>query len=305
MGYRTNLIAKSLQRNRFRIGFIINERVKGFNDRVFDGAKYAEKELADFNVEGRFKMVPQIDVGNNIKAAIYEMVDEGIDGIVFVPTMKGEYDEIISELSNKGIAVGTVIRQYSHPGIAFSVYPDRESAGAIAADLFHMSGIAPGAEVLIMIDYSATFDDNKCVKGFNTSNRRYGFKTDVIQHYDDAEIAHRLVCKFLDESPSISGIYCTTGITAAICKAINIRQRGDIKVIGTEITEETRACFEAGGLIAALFQDPFQQGRSAFKAMYDYLESAKSDHIPDIQINPEIVVPSNLQYYEQFIKQSI
>lgn len=301
MGYQTNLIAKSLQREKLRIGFIVNERVHGFNDRVIDGARYAEKELVDFNVEGRFKLLPRIDLRNSIKAEINNMVDEGIDGVVFVPNAKGEYDDFVSELTQKGIAVGTVILKYSHPDVVFSVYPDGNRAGHIAADLFYISGVPSGSEVLIMLGFSTFDSHNKCVQGFNEANVQYGYRTEVIQHYDDAETAYRLVCKYLEETPTVKGIYCSTGTTAAICNAVRDMKRKDIKVIGTEITDETRACFEDGGLIATLFQDPFQQGRKAFKAMYEYLESMKSKRIPDIQINPEIVVPGNLPYYEQFV----
>ena len=302
MGYRTNLIAKSLQRDRFRIGFIVNERVHGFNDRVMDGAKHAEKELVDFNVEGRFKFLPLIDLRNSVKAEINRMVDEGIDGVIFVPNVKGEFDGLISELTRKGIAVGSVIHKCSHPDVVFSVYPDQRRAGRIAADLFNISGVAPGSDVLIMVGYLTSSRHNKCFEGFEEASVRYGYKSEVIQHYDDAKTAYRLVCKYLKETPTVKGIYCSTGTTSSICQAVRDMQRKDIKVIGTEVTDETRACFEDGGLIAALFQDPFQQGRKAFKAMYEYLESMKTKSIPDIQINPEIVVPANLSYYEQFIK---
>ena len=301
MGYRTNLIAKSLQREKLRIGFIVNERLQGFNDRVLDGAKYADQTLADFNVEGRFRLLPRTDLCNSIKAEMSRMADEGIDGIVFVPNTKGKYDEIIAEMAQRGIAVGTVVRRYAHPDVAFSVYPDRRRAGGIAADLFHISGIADGSGILITIDFTTDNGRNECVEGFDAANARYGYQTEVIQHFDDPEIAYRMVCNYLEETPAIRGIYCTTGTTASICKAVRDMHRKDIRVVGTEVTEETRACFGDDVLIAALFQDPFQQGRNAFKAMYEYLESMKNNRIPDIQINPEIVVPGNLEYYEQFI----
>ena len=301
MGYRTNLIAKSLVREKLRIGFIVNERVHGFNDRVIDGARFAAKELVDFNVEGQFKLLPCIDLRKSIETEIGRMVDEGIDGVVFVPSSGGEYDSFISRLAQSGIAVGTVILHYSHPEVAFSVYPDGKRAGHIASDLLNIAGVDSGAEVLITLGSSTFVSHNECVMGFNEAGARFGYRAKVIQHYDDAETAYRLVYKYLEESPSIKGIYCSTGTTAPICHAVRDLGRNDIKVIGTEITSETRSCFEDGNLIASLFQDPFQQGRKAFKAMYEYLESMKSKHISDIQINPEIVVPGNLSYYEQFL----
>ena len=42
-------------------------------------------------------------------------------------------------------------------------------------------------------------------------------------------------------------------------------------------------------------------GKACEIARNEYLESRKHDSIPDILINPEIVVPGNLHYYEQFI----
>ena len=300
MGYRTNLIAKSLQREKLRIGFIVNERIQGFNDRVLDGAKCADRELVDFNIEGRFAMLPKTTLSNSIRAEISRMADEGVDGIVFLPSTEGNFDEIIAEIAQKDIAVGTVVRKYLHPNVAFSVYPDRKRAGSIAADLFHISGMTPGSEILITIDYSVGVHTD-CIEGFNASNALYGFRTEIIRHFDDPDIAYSLVSRYLNENPHLKGIYCTTGMTESICGAIRDMHRSDIRVVGTEITKETGKCYKDGGLMAALFQDPFQQGRNAFRTMYEYLESRKHDSIPDILINPEIVVPGNLHYYEQFI----
>ncbi len=300
MGYRTNRLAKSLTRGKIKIGVIINNRFPEFHGQVAEGARRAAEELADFNVEGEFVLLPRIDLYNRVVCEARRMADEGFNGIIIVPSGHHQYDAIIEELKERNVAVGSVIVEGNHPDMVFSVYPNSLRAGMLAADLFNIAGMKRGDEILITIGFEHLAIHQRCVEGFKNQNNRYGFKIgSVIHHYDEPEVAYQLIKQCLIEMPTIKGIYCGTAVTAPICKAIADLGRNDIRIVGTEITQDLLPYLENGMAIATLFQDPIQQGKKAFKAMYEYLENGVVRKGPDIEINPKIVLPANYDFYSQ------
>lgn len=300
MGYRTNRLAKSLTRGKIRIGVIINNRFPEFHGQVAEGARRAAEELADFNVEGEFVLLPRVDLYNRVVREARRMADEGFNGIIIVPSGHHQYDPIIDELKERNVAVGSVIVEGNNPNMVFSVYPNSLRAGMLAADLFNIAGMKRDDEILITIGFEHLAIHQRCIEGFRSQNERYGFKiSSVIHHYDEPEVAYQLIKQCLIEMPTIKGVYCGTAVTAPICKAIADLGRDDIRVVGTEITQELLPYLENGMAIATLFQDPIQQGKKAFKAMYEYLENGVVRKGPDIEINPKIVLPGNYDFYSQ------
>lgn len=304
MGYRTNRIAKSLTRDTMRIAVVVIDRMASFHPVILEGARRAAEELADFNVEGEYVLLSRENLRHNTIAELNRLADEGVKGIIFTPNPHYQFDEIIAELTRRGVAVGTVISPSENPDITVSVSPDGIRAGRLAADLFHVNGLQWGDEVLVALGFNSLAIHKNCARGFHEQNSRYGFHiVGEFQHYDDPNMAYQLTRHYLTEMPGIKGIYCATGVTAPVCRAIcHMGREKDVRVIGTEISEDTARYMDSGVLIATLFQDPFQQGRKAFRAMYDYLESG-GDARQDLRINPKLVLPGNLDYYWQFLRE--
>ncbi|MBQ8506669.1 MAG: LacI family DNA-binding transcriptional regulator [Clostridia bacterium] len=304
LGYRTNRIAKSLTRDTLRIAVVVIDRMASFHPVILDGARRAAEELADFNVEGEYVLLPRENLRGNTIAELTRLADAGVDGIIFTPNPHYGFEEIIAELTRRGVAVGTVISSSDNPDIMVSVSPDGVRAGRLAADLFHTCGISAGDEVLVALGFNNLSVHKNCAAGFREQNERYGFHiVDEIQHYDDPDMAYQLARRYLIEMPGIRGIYCATGVTGPVCRAVCDLGRQDcVRVIGTELSDETAKYMDEGVLVAAIFQDPFRQGRKAFRAMYDYLESGDESR-RSLCINPKLVLPGNLDYYWQFLRE--
>jgi len=306
MGYRTNRLAKSLTRGKIKIGVIINNRFPEFHVQVVEGAKRAAEELADFNVEGEYLLLSRADLHNSVIREARRMADEGCDGIIFVPGDHHSYNDIVEELTDRNIAVGTVIVQSDDPKVVFSVYPNSVRAGMLAADLFNINGMKSGDEFMIAIGFEYLDVHQGCIDGFRARAERYGYRiSSIIRHYDEPEVAYRLVRQSLIEIPAIRGIYCGTALSAPVCRAVEELGRKDIRVVGTEITRDLLPYMEKGMAIATLFQDPFQQGKKAFKAMYEYIENGAVKDGRRIEINPKIVLPSNYDFYNKFYERSV
>lgn len=300
MGYRTNRLAKSLTRGKIKIGVIINNRFPEFHSQVAEGAKRAAEELADFNVEGEFVLLPRVDLHNNVIREARRMADGGFDGIIIVPSGHYQYEGIIEELKQRNIAVGTVIVESNNPDVVFSVYPNSMRAGMLAADLFNVGGMRRGDEILIAIGFEFLAIHKRCVEGFERQNEHYGFHINsVIHHYDEPEVAYQLIKQSIIEMPTIKGIYCGTAVTVPVCKAVSDLGRDDIRIVGTEITQDLLPYMEKGMVIATLFQDPIQQGKKAFKAMYEYIENGMVKNGSEIEINPKVVLPANYDFYSK------
>ena len=301
MGYRTNRLAKSLTRGKIKIGVIINNRFPEFHMQVAEGAKRAAEELADFNVQGEYVLLPRADLRNSVNREARRMADEGFDGIIFVPSGHYPHDDMVDELINRNIAVGTVIVQSNNPKVVFSVYPNSMRAGMLAADLFNINGMKAGDEFMVAIGFEHLDIHQDCINGFKSRAEHYGYRiSSVVRHYDEPEVAYQLVKQSLIEMPTIKGIYSGTALTVPICRAVEELGLKDIRVVGTEITKDLLPYMENGTAIATLFQDPFQQGKKAFKAMYEYLENGAVKGGREIEINPKIVLPSNYDFYNKF-----
>lgn len=301
MGYRTNRLAKSLTRGKIKIGVIINNRFPEFHVQVAEGAKRAAEELVDFNVEGEYVLLPRADLRNSVIREARRMADEGFNGIIFVPSGHHPHNDIVDELVARNVAVGTVITQSDNSNVAFSVYPNSTRAGMLAADLFNISGMQRGDEFLIAVGFEHLDNHQGCICGFEKRGERYGYTvSSVVRHYDEPEVAYQLVKQSLIEMPTIKGIYCGTAVAAPICRAVEELGLKDIRIVATEITRDLLPYMESGMVIATLFQDPFQQGKKAFKAMYEYIENGTVKSGRKIEINPKIVLPSNYDFYNKF-----
>ena len=301
LGYKANSIAKSLTRKTIKIGCIMNDLLPEYSDDIIRGAKAACKDLTDYNVVGEYRLVSRNNIRQNIVDNLEAYIEEGVNGVLFSPFGQYGFEDIINKLKENDIAVGTWASGYENANLLFSVRSDGERAGKIAADLFHISGLKKGDEIAILVGQRDLIPHKCCIDGFTEENKRYGFvNVKVMEHQDDPRIAYFLTEQFLRETPSVKGIYSSTAVSASVCEAVeHVGMSGKIKVICTELVQELVPYIEKGLVTATLFQDPYRQGKIAFKKMYEYI-TERTDVPRDLYINPEIVVQGNLDYYLAF-----
>jgi LacI family transcriptional regulator len=69
-----------------------------------------------------------------------------------------------------------------------------------------------------------------------------------------------------------------------------------IKIVASDLFPELNEYLRQGVIHAAIFQQPFQQGRLAFRKMYEYIGEAKRfEEI--ILLKPQIVLDTNLELF--------
>ena len=220
MGYRTNRIAKSLTRDTMRIAVVVIDRMASFHPVILEGARRAAEELADFNVEGEYVLLSRENLRHNTIAELNRLADEGVKGIIFTPNPHYQFDEIIAELTRRGVAVGTVISPSENPDITVSVSPDGIRAGRLAADLFHVNGLQWGDEVLVQVAYCgicATDYDN--FRGETSFAKNGDLKYPLRFGHEWSGVVREVGCDVKDFAPGDkvigSGPIGMGGVTAA------------------------------------------------------------------------------------------
>ncbi len=102
----------------------------------------------------------------------------------------------------------------------------------------------------------------------------------------------------LEETPDLAGIFPINN--ARTCDAIKLlREQGrkDIRIVGFDISRETKEGVLDGFCDALLFQDPFQQGYLSVTAMVKYLTQGILPPAEECSITPRIIMKYNIETY--------
>lgn len=295
MGYKPNKVAMSLARKALRFGIIINSRIPEYHNELIKGIKAAQFELADFNVNSDVYVFglenSRMDALNKMK----EIGDTELDGIITCPG-SGDYNQIIETLHFKKIPVVTFVEDIPDSKRLFTVRSNGRQAGKMAAELLWW--FLKEKNVAIFTAYKDKGIHVEKINGFMEQVKKTPLNVVAIyEHHDDPTIAYHTTDKLLREYPEIDGIYISTANSAMICKKIiELGLGGKIKVVASDIFPELNDYIIKGVVHATIFQDPFNQGRMAFKYLYEHIAEGKQFN-SEILINPQIVVESNLEAY--------
>lgn len=297
MGFKANKAAVSLARKSIKIGFIMAESIYEYNNEVLLGAKKACEELSDFNVFGDFQIVSDLNSRSEVINGMRKMAESGYEGIIVIPTPDiRDYDQVIDELENKGTSVVTVISDIPNSKRLFSVRNNGRVSGKMAAELLWM--LVQDKPVAIFTGYKDHGVHKENIDGFNEQQKEKPLNVVVTyDNQDDPDIAYHATDKLLREYPDVGGLYIGSANSVKVCqRIIELGLVGKIKVIASDIFPELNDYLGKGVVHATIFQDPFNQGRLAFKYLYEHIAEGKN-FSSDILLKPQIVLSSNLELF--------
>ena len=297
MGFRPNKAAMSLARKPIKIGVIYTSNHPEFHDEIIRGAKTAQKELADFNVEGEFHVFSLPNSRLEVLKKMKEMGDSGINGIIVSPTddLRG-FNDIIDELKYKGIPVATIVSDVPEGNRAFSVRINGRVAGKMAAEVLWW--LTKGGTVAIFTGMKDRGVHKEYITGFMEQVEK--MPMDVVAIYENQEdpnIAYYATDKLLREYPDIDGIYISSVNSETVCKKIvESGVQGRVKIVASDIFGVLNGYLGKGVIQATIFQNPFRQGRLAFRYLYEHIaEGRRIDR--EVLIQPQLVFESNLELF--------
>lgn len=304
LNYRVNQIAQSLSRKKtVKIGAVVPNRgtsMKYFFDDVMDGIKLAADKLKDFKTEILVKSVDSIDYISEINA-VNNLMKDGIDGLAICPFHRYELNQIINEVTDKGIPVVTIGTDAPESKrltcISTNSYQTGEMAGELMAKFIKYEG-----KVVAMIGFKTITDNEEKVRGFCNRIEADASRAKVEKIYETYELeekAYLHAINAIEEIPDLVGIYVGTGNSPGVCRALeDTGKKGIIKIIATDVSNDNIRYIKDETIYATIYQAPFKQGYNSIYTLYQNIISKKS--FPNVcYVKPEVVMNSNLSFYEK------
>lgn len=297
MGYKASKTAASLSRNQIKIGVIINNKVTEFTNEVYNGASKTLKELQDYRVTGEILTTKDADK-KEIEFILRRFIKEKYNGIGIIPPYyETALDDIIEEVKNAGIIVGTAVSDLSTSKRDFSVRSNGIIAGKMAAELlFWLVGKEP---VAIVTGFRDSTVHKETIIGFRSFSEKNSMNlVGIYEHRDDPELAYYLASRMMKERPDIKGIYFGSANSLTFCNRLNeLGFEKKIKIISSDLLPGIVENIKSGVFNATIFQNPYNQGGLLIKKIYQMIAENSSIDKDVYYLNPQLVMSSNLEEY--------
>lgn len=293
LNYQPNKAALALaaQKKKITIGVLLFGRDNGnmyFED-VVEGVKYQQAKLEGYGCTIIIRRTI-FDTQTQL-AAINELLEEGIHGLVLSPCNSPEIIKKINELYDLGIPTITTNTDVSDSKRLAYVGSDYYQCGCTAGGLM---GLITGghAKVGIVTGSPMVLCHTERINGFlDTVKKRYPgiVSLETMVNQDDEFKSYKATTELLSKYPELDALYFTAAGVYGGCRAVmDHHKERQIKIITFDAVETTKQMVKNGVISATICQQPFQQGSRPVKLMFDYLSTGVS--------------PEPLQYTEASIK---
>lgn len=300
LGYKVNVAAQGLRRLPIHLGAILFCPVEEYVDAIVEGITASGHELEKYNVSINIRKLPYTDNHRCLSQTcdlIRAFAKEGYQGIIlFMSATTDETEELtalVNDLSESGIRFATVandlpdLRRDLHVGV------DAFMAGRMAAEL--LSFRCAEKEVALLVASRHSPVNVEYINGFFSYAARGIFSAiHVYEHFDDSRQVTAVTERMLDQHLDLSGVYMTTASSALACRSIADSRR-NLAVITTDVLSETPHLLQTGVANATIFQNPYRQGKTVVRQLYNSIISHVSDSIR--LIPPQVVLSSNIDAY--------
>ena len=272
MGYKPNTIAKALatRSNPVRIGVVINSLGNPFFDKVLDGMNSEFESLSDYGIQMEIRQMR----GYDSEQQLYELErlrEKGIDGLIITPITNDKIRDALNDMIREGIQV--VCCNLDIDDVDYQAYVgcdyfcSGQTAGAIIGMTTHGE-----SNLGIITSSHALYFHEKRVKGCESVLKQYPniHITELIEAGDDEELSYHEVKKLLLEDKNIDTLYFVTGGTTGGLRAIHeLHLENQLRVFTFDQIPAVIEDLESGLVIATIDQQPFMQGSSSVRMLFD------------------------------------
>ena len=299
MGFQPNTLARSLARPPIRLAVVAFSSFPVFHNSFLTGVRATMEELRDYNVSVDCF---DYDQGSSYteKGAVFlretyeQILREHYDGVL-VCAKETEYSQTLCE---NGIQVATAINDIPPSKRSFCVRYNGRVAGSVAAELMWHYG-NPSRPVYIASAGDSEYSiHSETIHGFmNQLSVTPLPQVQIYNHFDDPTLAYTETLRVLDECPELGGIYVNSFNSLGVIQAVvEHGLAGKICLITSDIYDELREYIRDGVVSASLFQNQYQQGKTALRLLYHHI--ADKQAVPDtIMVEPQIILRSNLEMF--------
>ncbi|MBP0903966.1 substrate-binding domain-containing protein [Mariniflexile gromovii] len=201
--------------------------------------------------------------------------------VVLVPMFIKETHLIVRELKKTETAY--VFLNVDIEGVEGSVYVGQDSymSGYIAGKLMKLS-LPDGSGCGILKTSTSTGDNQaiaKRIQGFKDYYEGSPIESVLyelkVQSFGDRMNLASSVHQFLEEFPSIKGLFVPSSRISAVVDVLSEEQKKYLKLIGFDNTPENVACLKNNTVLFLISQKPFDQGYEAVRIVSNYLVKNK------------------------------
>jgi LacI family transcriptional regulator len=298
LGYRANSAAQGLRRAPITIGAVLFCPVDEYVDTIIDGMRATAQTLEKYNVTVDIRKLDYTDSTECLartEALIRSFADAQYRGVIlFLSSMLDELDGIralIDEYSEAGICFATVANDIPDSARVVHVGVDAHTAGSMAAEMLEMT--CAGGDVALLVASKKSPVNRQYIDGFTDYAKDSAFSDiKIYEHLDDPARVMAVTEQLLCENPNLRGIYMATASSVISCDCIRRHGRHDLAIITTDLLCETPSMLKERLSTAAIFQNPYRQGKNVLRYLFDYITRASGEHVH--LIAPHILLASNV-----------
>lgn len=307
LSYTPHLAARILSANRqdLRIGVCIPEEIHFFYDQIRAGIFDEARRADGLGVRIVYRAVPGLGTGE--RERISELLEEGLHALIVTPGNPRSVTTLIDKAESQNVRVVCLTTDAPQSRRTSFVGVDPELSGRLAAELMSKF-VSPGSKVAVITGMLDTVEHRKKSEGFQSGfmkDCRGGKIAAVLEAHESEEEGYRKTCNLIAEHTNLRGIYVSTVNCLPVCRALrDNKMEGRIHLITTDLFPEMAPFFKRGTIQASIYQNPYLQGRTAVRALTDFLLHKIA--VPKRQfLNPGIVLRTNLALFRESSKQRV
>ena len=305
MNFEINLTASALKRKLIKIAVVLPEpsgEERYFYKDFWKGIEAAETELKDMNAV--LIKIPFKGIDYKHQAEVLETVfssyAESVDGLLTVPWNINKLDYIIDKFADADIPVILVNTDAPMSKRICCVAPPAEKIGTLAGELMRKMVDAPG-KIIIFSGNREIKLHSELSRGFINELSKEAPSLEIIEIIDsnpNRESLGKSLADFLSRFDDIKGIYSNNARNTLLVGSVisDMRNVGKVKVIGTDLFDESISYLKNETIQAIIYQNPFMQANEAVTILFQYI--VKKEEIPNPDFDQiAIVLKSNLSFY--------
>jgi len=274
LGYTVNPIAQSLSRKDMNIGIFMPSEWQEYFGSMRDGMQKELDELRKYKVKGFFYDISSDFSRDDAKKALEWLEKNGIDALIYCPSMYDLNDEFTSAVKKSGIPVFLAGDGVCELETISKIETDAELSGKLAADFFRC--VYPdGAKAAVFIGTSRIKNHIEKAQAFTQRLESFGGTVvKLCQTFDDNQKTYDYMKEVSDK---VNAVYVATATSLPVCRYIEENGlENKISLVCTDIFEELKYYMKKGIVKASVFQNQTQVGKSSVRSVYEYLVAQNS-----------------------------
>ncbi|MFC4601781.1 substrate-binding domain-containing protein [Cohnella hongkongensis] len=304
MGYITNSVASSLKRKTIKIAVVfpgMTEENRYFYPYVWNGVREFAKEIRDFNFE-MTEVVYYGSFSSQIQSLeeVYENYGSSLDGLITIAHGGNDIAKSINKFVSIGVSVVLVCDDSPVSNRLCCVRADDFTNGKLAAELL-CHYIPQRSKIFVAAGDVDISSHSNSVRGFEQYMTDYSSDKEVIKYhnYEDQNELYSTVRDLILKYDDLNGLYsCNARNTITLCKVVmDLDRVGDIKIIGTDIFDESISLLKKGVVQTIIYKNPYEQAYIGFKTLFEYIFKNVKPLKSTIYVDSTLVLKSNVEFY--------